>query len=229
MIRHGVADAMVTGGAEAAITGLTVAAFDNMKALSTRNDAPETASRPFDKDRDGFVLGDGGAIVVLESLEHAERRGASILGEVLGYGLSADAYHITSPAGERRGCAAGHAGLPRGRRDRPDGRRLHQRPRDLDPAGRRGRDRGGQGGLRRSGPQAGVRLHQVDDRTPAGRGRRARVRRVAPGRPRAATFRPPSTRSPPTPSAISTAPRTRWSSAGSTWRSPTRSASAATT
>jgi 3-oxoacyl-[acyl-carrier-protein] synthase II len=98
MIRHGTADAMVTGGSEGAITGLTVAAFANMKALSARNDSPETASRPFDKDRDGFVLGDGGAMVVLESLEHAERRGARILGEVLGYGLSADAYHITSPA-----------------------------------------------------------------------------------------------------------------------------------
>jgi 3-oxoacyl-[acyl-carrier-protein] synthase II len=113
LIRNGTADAMVTGGAEAAITGLTVAAFANMKALSTRNDSPETASRPFDADRDGFVLGDGGAIVVLESLEHAERRGARILGEVLGYGLSADAYHITSPAehGEgaqraMRGCLA---------------------------------------------------------------------------------------------------------------------------
>jgi 3-oxoacyl-[acyl-carrier-protein] synthase II len=98
MIRQGAADAMVTGGSEGAITGLTVAAFANMKALSTRNDSPETASRPFDKDRDGFVLGDGGAMVVLESLEHAERRGARILGEVLGYGSSADAYHITSPA-----------------------------------------------------------------------------------------------------------------------------------
>jgi len=98
MIRNGVADAMVTGGSEAAITGLTVAAFANMKALSTRNDSPETASRPFDKDRDGFVLGDGGAMVVLESLEHAERRGARILGEVLGYGMSGDAFHITSPA-----------------------------------------------------------------------------------------------------------------------------------
>src|SRR5918994_1801572 len=103
MIRHGVADAMVTGGSEGAITGLTVAAFANMKALSTRNDSPETASRPFDKDRDGFVLGDGGAMVVLESLEHAERRGAQILGEVLGYGLSADAYHITQPAEDGEG------------------------------------------------------------------------------------------------------------------------------
>ena len=97
MIRNGAADAMVTGGSEGAITGLTVAAFANMKALSARNDSPETASRPFDQDRDGFVLGDGGAIVVLESLEHAERRGAQILGEVLGYGASGDAFHITSP------------------------------------------------------------------------------------------------------------------------------------
>ena len=98
LIRMGKADCMVTGGAEAAITGLTIAGFQNMKALSTRNDAPEKASRPFDKDRDGFVLGDGAAVVVLESLEHAERRGASILGEIIGYGLSADAHHMTQPA-----------------------------------------------------------------------------------------------------------------------------------
>ncbi|HJR15568.1 MAG TPA: beta-ketoacyl-ACP synthase II [Gemmatimonadales bacterium] len=97
MIRNGVADAMLTGGAEGAITGLTVAAFANMKALSARNESPETASRPFDKDRDGFVLGDGGAMLMLESLEHAEQRGAQILGEVIGYGASGDAYHITSP------------------------------------------------------------------------------------------------------------------------------------
>ncbi|MCL4867112.1 MAG: beta-ketoacyl-[acyl-carrier-protein] synthase II, partial [Gemmatimonadales bacterium] len=103
MIRDGDADAMVTGGAEAAITGLTVAAFANMKAMSTRNDDPAAASRPFDRDRDGFVLGDGGAVVVLESLEHAERRGATILGEVVGYGLSGDAYHMSAPAPEGEG------------------------------------------------------------------------------------------------------------------------------
>jgi 3-oxoacyl-[acyl-carrier-protein] synthase II len=97
LIRDGTADAMVAGGAEAAITGLTVAAFANMKALSARNDAPEKASRPFDKERDGFVLGDGAGAVVLESLEHATARGATILGEVIGYGMSADAHHITSP------------------------------------------------------------------------------------------------------------------------------------
>ena len=103
MIRHGMADAMITGGSEAAITGLAISGFQNMKALSTRNDAPEKASRPFDKERDGFVLGDGGAAVVLESLEHAQARGAAILGEVIGYGLSGDAYHITSPAPEGEG------------------------------------------------------------------------------------------------------------------------------
>jgi 3-oxoacyl-[acyl-carrier-protein] synthase II len=103
MIREGMADAMLTGGSEAAVTGLTVAAFSNMKAMSTRNDDPTTASRPFDKDRDGFVLGDGGAVVVLESLEHADARGATILGEVVGYGLSGDAYHISAPAPEGEG------------------------------------------------------------------------------------------------------------------------------
>jgi 3-oxoacyl-[acyl-carrier-protein] synthase II len=121
LIRQGIADTMVTGGAEAAITGLTVAAFANMKALSTRNDSPATASRPFDLDRDGFVLGDGGAIIVLESLEHAERRGARILGEVMGYGLSADAYHITSPAEHGEGAQrAMRACLEDGRIDPKD-------------------------------------------------------------------------------------------------------------
>jgi len=97
LIRAGHADAMLTGGSEAAITGLTIAGFQNMKALSTRNDAPDKASRPFDGERDGFVLGDGAAMVMLESLEHARKRGATILGEVVGYGLSGDAHHITAP------------------------------------------------------------------------------------------------------------------------------------
>ena len=103
LIRSGAADCMVTGGAEAAITGITIAGFQNMKALSTRNDSPETASRPFDEGRDGFVLADGGAVLVLESLEHATARGAAILGEVAGYGMSADANHITAPAPDGAG------------------------------------------------------------------------------------------------------------------------------
>jgi len=103
LIRYEKADVMVTGGAEAAITGLAISGFQNMKALSTRNDAPELASRPFDQERDGFVLGDGAGVVVLESLEHAEERGATILGEVLGYGFSGDAHHMTQPAPEGAG------------------------------------------------------------------------------------------------------------------------------
>ena len=98
LIESGKADAMVTGGAEAPITGLAVAGFGNMKALSTRNDEPEKASRPFDKGRDGFVLGDGAGVVILESLDHARERGANILAEVVGYGMSADAHHMTQPA-----------------------------------------------------------------------------------------------------------------------------------
>jgi len=97
------ADVMVVGGAEAAITPLAIAGFANMKALSGRNDDPAHASRPFDKTRDGFVMGDGSGVVVLESLEHAQRRGARILGEVVGFGMSADAYHMTNPAPEGRG------------------------------------------------------------------------------------------------------------------------------
>jgi len=103
LIKAGAADCMVSGGAEAAITGITIAGFQNMKALSTRNDAPHLASRPFDRGRDGFVLADGGASVVLESLEHAVSRGATILGEVVGYGMSADANHITAPAPDGAG------------------------------------------------------------------------------------------------------------------------------
>jgi len=103
LIREGLVDAMVTGGAEACVTPLTVAAFHNMKAMSTRNEDPAGASRPFDRDRDGFVLGEGGSALVLESLDHATRRGAVILGEVLGYGLSADAFHISAPAPQGEG------------------------------------------------------------------------------------------------------------------------------
>ena len=102
-IQRGDADVMISGGAEAAITPLAIAGFSNMKALSPRNDDPAHASRPFDATRDGFVLGDGAGIAVLESLEHAERRGARVLGEVAGFGMSADAYHMTQPAPEGRG------------------------------------------------------------------------------------------------------------------------------
>jgi 3-oxoacyl-[acyl-carrier-protein] synthase II len=93
----GQADIMITGSAEAAICNMALSGFANMKALSTRNDDPATASRPFDADRDGFVIGEGGAVLVLESEEHALARGARILGEVCGYGMTGDAYHMTQP------------------------------------------------------------------------------------------------------------------------------------
>jgi 3-oxoacyl-[acyl-carrier-protein] synthase II len=98
LIKRGVVDVMVAGGAEAAITPLSVSGFANMKALSPWNDKPQQASRPFDKDRNGFVLGDGSGIVILEALEHALDRGATIRGEVIGYGMSGDAHHMTQPA-----------------------------------------------------------------------------------------------------------------------------------
>ncbi|HUN89575.1 MAG TPA: beta-ketoacyl-ACP synthase II [Terriglobales bacterium] len=97
------ADVMIAGGAEAAITPMGIGGFAAMRALSTRNDAPEKASRPWDKDRDGFVVGEGAGIVILEELEHAKARGAKILAEVVGYGMSGDAFHITSPAPEHEG------------------------------------------------------------------------------------------------------------------------------
>ncbi|MBT3738962.1 MAG: beta-ketoacyl-ACP synthase II [Candidatus Marinimicrobia bacterium] len=96
-IQYGDADVMITGGSEASITGLTISGFANIKALSTRNDKPESASRPFDLGRDGFVLGEGSASIILEEEEHAISRGATILGELAGYGATDDAYHLTQP------------------------------------------------------------------------------------------------------------------------------------
>lgn len=105
LIREGLQDAVVAGGAEAATTPLGVGGFSAMKALSTRNDEPERASRPFDKDRDGFVIAEGAGILVLEERERAVRRGARIYAEVIGYGTNGDAYHITSPSPEGEGAA----------------------------------------------------------------------------------------------------------------------------
>jgi len=106
MISDGLQDVVITGGTEGAVSPLGVGGFCSMKALSTRNDAPEKASRPFDKDRDGFVLGEGSAILILEEFESAQRRGAKILGEVVGYGFSCDAYHITAPSEGGEGAIA---------------------------------------------------------------------------------------------------------------------------
>ena len=187
MILHGDADAMIAGGAEAAVTPLSVGGFAAMRALSTRNDEPTHASRPFDKDRDGFVIGEGAGILILEELEFAKARGAKILAEVIGYGMSADAYHMTGIAPEGAGRAAQHEGRPQGRRH-PAGRGgLHQRPRHRDPGRRRQRIAGHRGGLRRARPQpqAQGQRHQVHDRPPAGRRGRpgSRHHRAGAGQP----------------------------------------------
>ena len=103
LIREGISDAMITGGAEAVITPLALGGFCSMRALSTRNDAPEKASRPFDADRDGFIMGEGAGILILEELEAARERGAKIYAEVIGYGLTGDAYHVSAPDPEGGG------------------------------------------------------------------------------------------------------------------------------
>ena len=105
VIRRGDADVIITGGSEAVITPIAMAGLGVMNALSTRNSEPERASRPFDKGRDGFVMGEGGAILIIESLDHAKARKAQILGEICGYGTSNDAYHISAPAENGAGAA----------------------------------------------------------------------------------------------------------------------------
>ena len=149
IIRRDDADVMVAGGTEAGIYEAIVGGFAAMRALSTRNDDPAGASRPFDTGRDGFVIGEGAGVVVLEALEHAEARGAEILAELVGYGATADASHITLPAPGGIGAvraarrALEKAGLD-ARRHRP-----RQRPRDLDARRRQGRAPGDPHDLRR--------------------------------------------------------------------------------
>ena len=128
LIQRGDADAMIAGGSEAAITPLGVGGFCAMRALSTRNDAPEKASRPFDKDRDGFVIGEGAGILVLEELEHARARGAKIYAEIVGYGMSGDAFHISAPSEDGDGGVRVMRATLEGRRRRAGARSTTSTP-----------------------------------------------------------------------------------------------------
>ena len=173
LLQLGKADAMVCGGAEPAITPLGVAGFASAKALSFRNDDPTSASRPFDKDRDGFVIGEGAGILVLETLEHAQSRGAMILGEVIGYGMTCDAHHITSPTPAvsvvRKPCVSPLA--------MPDSRLtqwITSTPTAPAPCQRQKRDIGHQKCLGRSRTSDPRQLDQINDGSPVGWLRRHR-------------------------------------------------------
>ena len=176
---------MIAGGSEAAITPLGTGGFCSMRALSTRNDEPHRASRPFDAERDGFVMGEGAGILVLEELETARRAGRKIYCEIVGYGMSGDAYHISAP------CETGDGATRVMKKALKD---AGVEPSEVDyvnvhgtstPQGRQGRGHRHQERLRRPRPEARHQLHQVHDRAPAGRGGRARGRdhRLDPARP----------------------------------------------
>jgi 3-oxoacyl-[acyl-carrier-protein] synthase II len=143
LIREDEADIIVAGGSEAAVVGLGLSGFAAMKALSTRNEEPTKASRPFDKNRDGFVLSEGAGVIVMEELEHAKKRGAKIYGEVAGYGATADAHHLTAPP-RKAPVPPAPCRSPSSTPSFARPGRLRQRPRHLHPAGRHLRDPGHQ-------------------------------------------------------------------------------------
>ena len=149
MIRHGDADLMLAGGAHSMIHPFGVTGFNLLTALSTHNEAPAKASRPFDLNRDGFVLGEGAGMLILEELEHAKKRGAVIYAEMTGYGSTADAFRVTDSHPDGRGAITCIARRPEGRAHQSRGRRLHQRPRHQHPGQRPRRIAGDQAGVRR--------------------------------------------------------------------------------
>ena len=164
VIKRGDASVMLAGGSEAAISPIGLAGFCAGRALSTRNDDPEHASRPFDRERDGFVAAEGAGVLILESLEHARRRGATILAEIIGYGSSSDGFHMTQPREDGDGARRAMAAALRKGRLNPD--RLHQRAWHLHHAGRPGRDECDQIGVRRRRYERAGEFDQIYDGPP---------------------------------------------------------------
>ncbi len=210
-IRRGKVDVMVAGGTEATITPVGIAGFEAMLALSKRNDDPQHASRPFDKGRDGFVCGEGSGILVLESLTHAKKRGATIYAEVTGYGASRDAYHLTQPAPEHEGAQRAMRMALEDARVSPDAIDYVNAHGTSTPIGdvEESRAVAAVFGVERDRQEAVGELHQVDDGAPPRRGRRGRVGGLRARHRARATSRRPSTSSTPTPSARSTTSPTR--------------------
>ena len=229
-IRLGRADVMICGGTEAPVTSVSIAGFGAMRAISRRNDDPERASRPFDGERDGFVMGEAAGMVVIEELEHAKARGAKIYAELLGYGVSSDANHVSDPdpTGENPARALTMAFADAGHR--AGGGRLRERARHVDAVGRHGRDPRAQGGARRGQglPHADL-VDEGRDRPLPRRGRARSRRSSRSSRSSAGSCRRRSTRRRPTRRATSTTSRTRRATSRSRSASRTRSASAATT
>ena len=234
--QYGDADVMITGGSEATVTPMAIGGFANMQALSERNDSPETASRPFDATRDGFVMGEGAGVVILEELEHAKQRGAKIYAEIVGYGATGDAYHITQPAPDGEGAQ---------RAMRRASRTPASRPRDVGyinahgtstPANDFNETRAIKAVFGDHAQEAQRQLDQVGDRPHARRRGRAGVRRQLARRPRrrhsaddqlqnaGSGVRPRTTRRTRRRSATSRSPSaTASASAGTTSRSPCES------
>ena len=172
LIEHGDVEVVLAGGTESAILPVAFAALANMGALSKRNDDPAGASRPFDANRDGFVFGEGAAVLTVESAEHAERRGARIIAEVAGGAMTGDAFHISAPEPTGEGAARAMGGACATPESAPERGRLRRRPRHEHAAQRRDRDEGDPRGLRRPCRAAGGEQQQEHDRAHPGRGRR---------------------------------------------------------